>query len=225
MKIQTKESQYSSIFETSEKNGTQHFGKMYNEDWINDPKRVIFSMSRYKFVSKMFSGYNSVLEIGCGDAFCSRIVQHEVHNFTAVDFDPVLIEEAKACMLEDLKFDCFVHDITNSPLPQKFDGIYALDVLEHINKELENNVFENIVNSLALTGSVIIGMPSLESQYYASEQSKSGHINCKNGLDLKLLLEKYFHNVFVFSMNDEVVHTGFFPMAHYLLALCCGKKI
>jgi hypothetical protein len=26
-------------------------------------------------------------------------------------------------------------------------------------------------------------------------------------------------------MNDEVVHTGFYPMAHYLIAVCCGKKI
>ena len=25
-------------------------------------------------------------------------------------------------------------------------------------------------------------------------------------------------------MNDEVVHTGFYPMAHYLFALCAGKK-
>ena len=41
---------------------------------------------------------------------------------------------------------------------------------------------------------------------------------------LKSLLSKYFHNVFIFSMNDEVVHTGFYPMAHYLFALCCDKK-
>jgi hypothetical protein len=25
-------------------------------------------------------------------------------------------------------------------------------------------------------------------------------------------------------MNDEVVHTGYAPMAHYLLILCCGKR-
>jgi len=25
-------------------------------------------------------------------------------------------------------------------------------------------------------------------------------------------------------MNDEVVHTGYHKMAHYLFALCCGKK-
>jgi len=25
-------------------------------------------------------------------------------------------------------------------------------------------------------------------------------------------------------MNDEIVHTGFEKMAHYLLVLCCGVK-
>jgi hypothetical protein len=37
-------------------------------------------------------------------------------------------------------------------------------------------------------------------------------------------MQQFFHNVFVFSMNDEVVHTGYSPMAHYLLALGCGVK-
>lgn len=36
--------------------------------------------------------------------------------------------------------------------------------------------------------------------------------------DFKNTMQRYFHNVFMFSMNDEVVHTGFHPMAHYLLA-------
>mgnify|MGYP007028595943 CR=1 FL=1 len=35
---------------------------------------------------------------------------------------------------------------------------------------------------------------------------------------------RFFDNVFLFSMNDEVVHTGFTPMAHYLFALCVGPK-
>ena len=30
---------------------------------------------------------------------------------------------------------------------------------------------------------------------------------------------QYFENVFMFSMNDEVLHTGFAPMGHYLFAL------
>jgi len=67
-------------------------------------------------------------------------------------------------------------------------------------------------------------MPSLESQRYASPQSKAGHVNCKSGPDLKKTMEEYFHSVFLFSMNDEVVHTGFYPMAQYLLALCAHPK-
>jgi hypothetical protein len=78
----------------------------------------------------------------------------------------------------------------------------------------------NLCNSLTENGILMIGTPSLESQAYASPPSKAGHINCKTSTELKALLEKYFFHVFIFSMNDEVVHTGFSPMAHYLLALC-----
>ena len=83
---------------------------------------------------------------------------------------------------------------------------------------------KNLRDPLDDQGALVIGTPSLESQHYASPQSKVGHVNCKSGTEFKAFLERYFHNVFLFSMNDEVVHTGFYPMAHYLIALCCGKK-
>jgi hypothetical protein len=70
----------------------------------------------------------------------------------------------------------------------------------------------------------IIVSPSIQSQAYASEGSKAGHINCKDHKGLKELMLKYFQNVFIFSMNDEVVHTGFYQMAHYLFAVGAGRK-
>ena len=82
----------------------------------------------------------------------------------------------------------------------------------------------NIINSLNKNGSVIIGMPSIESQKYASKGSKLGHINCKNKSELKKFLKKYFNNVFMFSMNDEVLHTGFDQMSHYIIGLATNKK-
>ena len=105
-----------------------------------------------------------------------------------------------------------------------------MDDLELVNQKIYGRNFigqmkyGNIINSLSDGGVVILGMPSLESQKYASSASKDGHVNCKTGKDLKSLCEKYFHNVFLFSMNDEIVHTGFEKMAHYLLVLCCGIK-
>ena len=88
----------------------------------------------------------------------------------------------------------------------------------------ESKFLGNVFASLETEGAAIIGMPSLESQPYASEPSRLGHVNCKTAPDLKSILESHFHNVFMFSMNDEVVHTGFHKMAHYILALCCGKR-
>ena len=41
---------------------------------------------------------------------------------------------------------------------------------------------------------------------------------------MRTLVSHFFHNVFLFSMNDEVVHTGFTPMAHYLLAIGSDRK-
>ena len=68
-------------------------------------------------------------------------------------------------------------------------------------------------------------MPSLESQAYAKPISRAGHVNCKSGEELRADARRYFRNVFLFSMNDEVLHTGFAKMAHYLFIVCCGPKI
>ena len=59
---------------------------------------------------------------------------------------------------------------------------------------------------------------------FASNITKLVNKNAYSGDELKLIL-KYFNNVFLFSMNDEVVHTGFNKMAHYLIALCTNKKL
>jgi hypothetical protein len=71
---------------------------------------------------------------------------------------------------------------------------------------------------------LIIGTASAEAQVYSSLQSDAGPLNCKSGLELKALLERYFDRAFIFSMNDEVVHPGFHPLAHYLFAICTGPK-
>jgi 2-polyprenyl-3-methyl-5-hydroxy-6-metoxy-1,4-benzoquinol methylase len=193
--------------------------------WHDDPRRLAFVLARYKFVSKMLSGRGRVAELGCGDAFGSRVVLQEVKELHVYDFDPLFIEDVRQRQSKRWKMQAHVHDILDGPLKEApFDAIYSLDVMEHIPSAKEDIYLSNLAKSLESHGVLIIGMPSLESQAHASPQSKVGHINCKSGKDLKKVLEKHFHTVFLFSMNDEVVHTGFAPMAHYLFALCCEKK-
>lgn len=219
----TIEKQYQFLLE--KKQETMKFGLMSGHVWRDDPKRVTFILSRYKFIAKMLSGKKRVLEVGCADAFASRIVRQFVGSLTAIDFDPIFIENAKkttSSKLFPIKY--LVHDMVEKPLEETFDAVYAIDVIEHIPVEKEKKFFSNIIASLTPQGVCILGSPTLESQIYASKYSKEGHVNCKTGEDLKELMNQYFHNTFLFSMNDEVVHTGFEKMAHYLIVIGCGPR-
>lgn len=217
----TREPQYERCLEVSEQLGRTTLGLMSNQVWHDDPRRLAFVLARYKFVSKMLSGMSRVLEVGCADAFATRIVAQEVGNVTAVDFDPVFIQDVKDRMDPRWPIDARVHDMLKGPVEGIFDAAYAVDVLEHIPADQEDLFLSNIVISLQASGVLLVGIPSLQSQAYASPPSKAGHVNCKDAPGLRATMSRHFRNVFLFSMNDEVVHTGFYPMAHYLFALCC----
>jgi SAM-dependent methyltransferase len=219
----TKEPQYQRGLEMY-REAAEMLGPMMTQVWQDDPRRLTFVLARYKFVAKMLSGKRRVLEVGCADAFGTRIVQQEVGSVVAIDFDPVFIKDVQTRIRQPWAFECLVHDMLDGPILPPFEAAYSLDVIEHIEAKDERRFLSNIMASLVDDGVLIVGTPSLESQVYASPNSKAGHVNCKDAPSLKALMLDYFANVFLFSMNDEVVHTGFYPLAHYLFALCAGKR-
>lgn len=192
--------------------------------WHDDPRRLVFMLSRYKFVAKMLEGKERVLEVGCGDGFGTRIVAQAVQRITGIDFDPAYIQSAKDTGNSRWPIDFYEHDVLDGPVAGCFDAVYALDVLEHIRESEEETFLQNCLHGLQPKGVCIIGMPSLESQPYASKGAKIGHVNCKEQPKLRALMEKFFDNVFMFSANDEMIHTGFSKMSHYNIALCCNRK-
>lgn len=223
--IKTKgEPQYQEAIDLFRTSGFERLGFVSSWAYLDDPKRLAFTFARYKFVAKMLQGCARVLEVGCGDAFFSRVVRQEVGHLTAVDFDADFIADARDRNSERWPIDVKMHDMLEGSVEGTFDGMYCLDVLEHIKAADEDRFLTNMVASLETHGTLVVGMPSLQSQIYASAHSKIGHVNCKDQLDLRGLLRKYFHNAYAFSMNDEVVHTGYHAMAHYNLVLCCGKR-
>ena len=119
-------------------------------------------------------------------------------------------------IVQSLHFVC-----NHQPHPQNTCALHLLsDILLHINPKDQDVFLENICASLKPNAKVVIGMPSLESQVYASKESKEGHVNCQSKNSLKESLMRIFTSVTIFSMNDEVLHTGFDKMSHYLIALC-----
>jgi 2-polyprenyl-3-methyl-5-hydroxy-6-metoxy-1,4-benzoquinol methylase len=223
-----KEKQYQFMLDMKQDHGNIEMTCRASSRWRLDPKSLGFTLARHKFVAKMLAGYPHVLEIGCGDGFASRVIHSEITELHGIDFDPLFINEAKDHADPDWPVTFDVHDILDGPFlrnNQKFDAAFSLDVIEHIHPDNERRYLENICLSIKPGGVFVCGAPSLESQIYASQASKEGHINCKSGKELKNLLADFFDHTFLFGMNDEVLHTGFSPMCHYLLVLAVGNKI
>ena len=86
------EHQYLEFINSVNKKGYERMGLMTSWAWYDDPKRLAFMISRYKFVSKMFFDFKKVAEVGCGDGFGSRVVSSSVGHLDCYDFDIELLE-------------------------------------------------------------------------------------------------------------------------------------
>lgn len=191
----------------------ERLGLMSSYRWATDPKLILFVLARYQFVARMLQGYGNVLEVGCGDGFGSRLVAATVAHLTAIDIDAQMVGDAIVRRLYNVTFS---HGDMSMFIEGRFDAAYALDVLEHVAPE-EEAAFMADFSRLAPVG--IIGMPSLESQAYASPLSKANHVNTKTEDGLRATMKRYYRHVFMWSMNDAVPHVGFGSLAHYRLAL------
>lgn len=200
-------------------------GPIISYSYLHDPIHMSFVLSRYKFIARMLTGKNKVLEIGCGDAFGTPLVAQFVKQLIAYEIDSRYVENNKKRLskITNIQFEEF--NICEKAPPHKFDAIYSVDVIEHLDKRLTKPFIENAVESIDRDGVYMVGTPNITSNRYASLQSKIQHINLFSHKRLRSILEKYFKNVFMFSMNDEVVHTGFGSTAHYFIGMGVGKRI
>src|SRR5471032_1013677 len=116
--LETRESQYQDLLTLEKESGIASLGLMANQVWHDDPRRLTFVLARYKFVSKMLSGRGKVAELGCGDAFGSRIVLQEVKELHVYDFDPIFIDDIARRQSERWPLLAHVHDILDGPLKE-----------------------------------------------------------------------------------------------------------
>lgn len=207
-------------------------GPNSTDRYLFDPKRLAFFLSRYKFAAKMLARCSSILDVGCGDGMgtLTYLYDTQAEQILGIDFDPVLVDHAEKVLHATLKqampdraarisFRCV--DVLESPAPQeKVEGLSSLDVIEHIEMRLEHEFLSRLAGRLVNNGVAVIGTPNALARQYASRESEIGHINNYDPDRMQQSLEGHFRRVFLFSMNDEIVHTGFNKLAHYLLALC-----
>jgi 2-polyprenyl-3-methyl-5-hydroxy-6-metoxy-1,4-benzoquinol methylase len=186
------------------------------------PRRLLHLLSYYKFAAKMIGPHKRILEIGCSEGFGTVLLAEHADSVVGIDLDAEAVSVANATVASPkLRFE--VADVLVDAVGT-FDAAVSLDVIEHIYPMHEDAFVARIVAALEPRGVLVLGTPNITSDQYASAVSRRGHVNLFSAERLSELASRHFENVFLFSANDELVHTGFSPMAHYLIALCVGPR-
>lgn len=212
------------MFDEYETQGPVYLGPYCSYTWRRDPKHLMFTLARYKFCAKMLAGKSRLIEIGCGDGIGVPLLLQSVESIYGIDLEAAVVESDIQRFKDNDRVAFEQLDITKGHIKNKFDAAVSLDVIEHIPLEREGDYMKNICLSLKPESVCIIGTPNVTASPFASKNSSDGHINLKSHDSLSKILFEFFNNVFMFSMNDEIVHTGFYPMAHYLMGVGVGLR-
>lgn len=184
----------------------------------NNLLRLLIRLARYKFVARMLRPRDHLLEIGSGSGVGTMFLSQHCARATGIDVKLHEVEEARGISKRD-NVDFEVADFFTYPAERKFDAIAALDVIEHMPIEVGAQLIAKASTHLNPGGMLIIGTPSVYVREYQSALSKASHIKMYDQDELVELVERSFHRVLPFSMNDEMMHTGMPKMSWYYFVL------
>ncbi len=190
-------------------------------DFISNPLMSAIKLARYKFVAKMLSLNDVVLDLGCGNGYSSYFFSKYCREVTGVDLYASISEVSNKFPADNLSF--IQADILAPPtevLNKKVSAVTSIDVIEHFYRDDGEKIIRTYTDIIEDNGMMIIGTPNKFSEMYRSKQSKDIHFHEYEPDELKELCDKYFSRTILFSMNDELVHTGFNKLAWFIYAVC-----
>ncbi|MCP5468968.1 MAG: class I SAM-dependent methyltransferase [Chlamydiales bacterium] len=176
-------------------------------------------MSYYKFAAKMIGGKKRVLDVGCNEGLEPIFLAKECNYALGIDQDAEAISFAKQNFSGEL-IDFEKVDFLHSDMTGEWDAVTSFDLIGNIAPELAESFIGKIASFLKEDGVAVIGTPSKVSQELSSLEQP----NLYDHERLEEEMQKHFRHVFMFAANDEVVHTGYMPLAHYFIVVACGPK-
>ena len=171
-------------------------------------------LARYKFVARHLRKQDNILEIGCGSGLGSVFLGQHCRSVKGIDVKEGEVDAARILNLRK-NVDFEVTDFFDYPEDTKHDVIVAVDVIEHMSESVGRKLMAKAARHLRSKGMFVLGTPSRYSYKHQGTLSKAGHRKLYDQQELVRLLERYYGRVISFSMNDELVHTGFSKMAWY----------
>lgn len=174
---------------------------------------LLFHLARYKFISRLISKKDHLLEIGCGTGYGSRFLSDYAKNVVASDLDKKIFAQAKNIFKKDNLI--FTNDF-ESKAP--YDVIVCLEVIEHCTIEKGLDLLLTIKKLLAPGGVAFISTPRRISN--PTENRKKFHVHEYDFTEFKNTLESIFSRALVFTQVDEMISTHHQNCAWNFIACC-----
>jgi len=151
------------------------------------------------------SSTGKVLEIGCGVGGNVGLLSQSGH-YRGIDMHKPAIDYCSE-KYPQFKFQCTrVEDIPQEFNSNKFDSIYILDVLEHINDELA--ILKSSLNYLTQNGKILLTVPAFKFLWSPHDEFVH-HVRRYTKVGLKKILEDSGYKVERISYFNSIL----FPLA------------
>ena len=186
--------------------------------------RLLIRLARYKAIAKQLGPEDEVIEIGSGSGVGAMFLAQHCRSVLGLDLKEHEVKEARGInRRSNVRFE--VGDFFDLPEEAAFDAIVNLDVIEHLPEAQGECLVERTARHLRDTGMLVLGTPSIHSYPHQSPLSQAAHVRCYDLDELTAMVGRHYGRVLRFSMNDELVHTGFSKLAwFYLLFAFCPRR-
>lgn len=102
-----------------------------------------------------------ILDLGCGEGYCSRILRRRGAQVLGVDISPQMVERAcEAEEVEGLGIDYAVHDAAHMRLGEaQFDLVVAMFLFNYLNVDQMRKTMSNVHSTLRSGGQFVFAVP------------------------------------------------------------------
>jgi 2-polyprenyl-3-methyl-5-hydroxy-6-metoxy-1,4-benzoquinol methylase len=209
--------------ESIEKYGPITLPAEYTHYIQDNALQLLVRLARYKFVAKNLKATDRVLEIGSGTGLGAQFLAQHCAFVKGIEFKQDEIARANAINRRS-NIEFIQGDFFDLGTQEKFETIVNLDVIEHMPQDIGEKLIAKTTKHLSPNGMMIIGTPSIYSFPYQGRRSRAAHIKCYDQQELLKIVDRHYGRTIAFSMNDEVVHTGFSKLAWYYFIIAFYPK-
>ncbi len=192
--------------------------------FLHDPLSILFRLARYKFAYRQLRGTERVIDVGCGDGTGTYMLRQACRQAVGIAIDPDWFVPELLSRQDD-DFRLLHADALDYRDGRPFDVAVCMDVIEHLPQADGPRLLDNVVRLLTAEGRLFLGTPSAKTGEWRNQRSRADHQHEYTREEVQALLDERFRQVIFFSMNDEVVHTGFDPLAWYLMFVAAGPRL